>query len=250
MPPTPARPCWVHPRVCGEASPSAVGTGTLLGPSPRVRGSRNRDRGAAVVPGSIPACAGKPASRRHRETCTWVHPRVCGEASRGGVVLKADKGPSPRVRGSLGRLEHGAGQDGSIPACAGKPCESPVSAGVGRVHPRVCGEADWRIYLDVVLAGPSPRVRGSLQVWRPFNSATGSIPACAGKPRRWCRACWCRWVHPRVCGEAGAWSIQKGRGVGPSPRVRGSRRVMGRGRTHDGSIPACAGKPRTRPPPR
>ena len=37
------------------------------------------------------------------------------------VILVADKGLSPRVRGNLGALQKHYGGTGSIPACAGEP---------------------------------------------------------------------------------------------------------------------------------
>ena len=67
-----------------------------------------------------------------------------------------------------------------------------------------------------------PRVRGSLADERAVILDRGSIPACAGKPRRWAGARPLRWVHPRVCGEALACTVAELRGTGPSPRVRGS----------------------------
>ena len=54
---------------------------------------------------------------------------------------------------------------------------------------------------------------------------SGSIPACAGEPIRSGVYCTVAWVHPRVCGGAGA--------------DRSTSRQLHRG----GSIPACAGEP-------
>ena len=71
----------VHPRVCGEATLAAVERLAARGPSPRVRGSRASARAATVRAGSIPACAGKPAGLPTLPARSWVHPRVCGEAS-------------------------------------------------------------------------------------------------------------------------------------------------------------------------
>ena len=113
--------CRVHPRVCGEASSFSALTPSQTGPSPRVRGSRRRRRGAVGGAGSIPACAGKPTWALAWRGSLKVHPRVCGEADPALALARHQVGPSPRVRGSP---DGAGGWDravGSIPACAGKP---------------------------------------------------------------------------------------------------------------------------------
>ena len=216
-------PSSVHPRVCGEA------------------------RGAGDVPGhlrgSIPACAGKPGTARGRSRVSRVHPRVCGEASRNRCRLVRHRGPSPRVRGSPGHRRPRPARDGSIPACAGKPSMPASKARVIRVHPRVCGEADWEAALTLVENGPSPRVRGSLAVRAVAAPRPGSIPACAGKPSPGERRHRPSGVHPRVCGEAASGVADRRGSPGPSPRVRGSRHRAARPGVVARSIPACAGKP-------
>ena len=77
---------------------------TPSGPSPRARGMRPVESLGPVVRGE--------ASETSRNSGTWVHPRVRGEAS---VILTrpwAARGSQLFVR---------ADDDGSIPACAGKP---------------------------------------------------------------------------------------------------------------------------------
>ena len=97
----------VHPRVCGEA-PVLVDEGfTWTGPSPRVRGSRQRVELAALVVGSIPACAGKPGTACPSGLANGVHPRVCGEAILEHIRGVRIHGPSPRVRGSLCQIIDG-----------------------------------------------------------------------------------------------------------------------------------------------
>ena len=93
----------VHPRVCGEAISCTSCAMLRPGPSPRVRGSHDQRALRPAGRGSIPACAGKPATLQPPEATRRVHPRVCGEAagSEGDVVLS--EGPSPRVRGSHGQ---------------------------------------------------------------------------------------------------------------------------------------------------
>ena len=174
-----------------------------------------------------------------------VHPRVCGEAQGAVSSIFRDLGPSPRVRGSrvsrVGQLP----ADGSIPACAGKPAAFADAPPPSRVHPRVCGEASFMTPWNHLVKGPSPRVRGSLEQKVGGRVRSGSIPACAGKPQTNLFALDMGGVHPRVCGEAVRGHAQGAGGRGPSPRVRGSLVYHPLQPHRHGSIPACAGKPRS-----
>ncbi len=261
------------PRVCGEAAAIIPEGMNIEGPSPRVRGSpvvayttvqSSGSIPACAGPGSIPACAGeagnaasafafstgpsprvrgKPGAKRSGLSPARVHPRVCGEAVTTVSFAAIACGPSPRVRGSqLARLTPRC-RLGSIPACAGKPgCRFPRSR-CRRVHPRVCGEALNAALNTIKGQGPSPRVRGSHKVGDAIKDGDGSIPACAGKPRTACRCAPTSQVHPRVCGEASVVPPFATQRMGPSPRVRGSRRHPDAVPLEAGSIPACAGKP-------
>ena len=233
----------VHPRVCGEAGAILAPWHVARGPSPRVRGSRERPSDAVRGEGSIPACAGKPVSASTPCGSCRVHPRVCGEAGRLEGRGRPAQGPSPRVRGSHCRTIHPREGDGSIPACAGKPAPGRRPRTDHRVHPRVCGEASSRGVRLSRWTGPSPRVRGSPALEPAGVVARGSIPACAGKPsvRRSMRTI--ARVHPRVCGEASRRHLDMARRAGPSPRVRGSPEPAADDRLAQRSIPACAGKP-------
>ena len=135
-----ATPSAVHPRVCGEPAAFGCQMPESLGPSPRVRGTRDQ-----LVPGllderSIPACAGNPRSSRGSRPKRRVHPRVCGEPAPGKGANRPAAGPSPRVRGTRRGSGRGKHSSGSIPACAGNPGRARRSSGPPRVHPRVCGE--------------------------------------------------------------------------------------------------------------
>ena len=217
------RPATVHPRVCGEALRPSSTTPTGLGPSPRVRGSPEAARRHRALPGSIPACAGKPAREVSSGPFAWVHPRVCGEAHSAEERRRSVKG--------------------SIPACAGKPSSSVRVDAMSRVHPRVCGEAVGYSALGVCVSGPSPRVRGSRSHTPVGICWPGSIPACAGKPASGSGALATRAVHPRVCGEAWLFAPAIASITGPSPRVRGSPEPRHAEPLQSRSIPACAGKP-------
>ena len=154
-------PAGVHPRVCGKAARKRCRQRPARGPSPRVRGSRECAYRRGLDVGSIPACAGKPLLRPTAWRWRRVHPRVCGEASSVRATVSCSRGPSPRVRGSPSRVLEIGRPPGSIPACAGKPETGRGEPDMSEVHPRVCGEAMWKVRFAQPIEGPSPRVRGS-----------------------------------------------------------------------------------------
>ncbi len=190
----------VHPRVCGATKARAERPQGFGGPSPRVRGNHVLGEGRGLEAGSIPACAGQPVAARSSATASAVHPRVCGATIFGLGFVSPARGPSPRVRGNLGRQRAGWRADRSIPACAGQPYLRSIRCDFYLVHPRVCGATFMRSGSRRSAAGPSPRVRGNHELRAALTARKGSIPACAGQP------CWTRSlrsasrVHPRVCG--------------------------------------------------
>ena len=97
-------------------------------------------------------------------------------------------------------------------------------------------------------SGLSPRVRGSRLPARRRWRGSGSIPACAGEPRRRRLAPSGRGVYPRVCGGAERYRPGVDHRRGLSPRVRGSPGTPTETQPGVGSIPACAGEPRPRRP--
>ena len=136
----------VHPRVCGEHPHYLPTHYSLVGSSPRVRGTRHKSR-----------------ARRFFET---VHPRVCGEHRWSAYAEPRWNGSSPRVRGT-----HLSGPQVSptrrfIPACAGNTRPPLFFTIPTTVHPRVCGEHPKVKNLRPVRVGSSPRVRGTLHCRR------------------------------------------------------------------------------------
>ena len=253
----------VYPRVCGGTSLSRRGNWRRTGLSPRVRGNRARHQAQDLSNGSIPACAGEPPSTRRRFRRPWVYPRVCGGTSsapfhrlptaglspgvRGNLshwsCFPLGSGSIPRVRGNPAQMADAAAGQGSIPACAGEPALDRGAVAVARVYPRVCGGTLVVRVRQLDEEGLSPRVRGnprraSLRAW-----LRGSIPACAGEPRRQQCSTSTMWVYPRVCGGTSEqmWRFRDHTGL--SPRVRGNRLAGARPLGDAGSIPACAGEP-------
>ena len=111
----------VYPRVCGGADLALGADDVGLGLSPRVRGSRQLKCRIGAGLGSIPACAGEPATARAPRPSCRVYPRVCGGARARAGGRRAVQGLSPRVRGSPRCGGGVAVEPGSIPACAGEP---------------------------------------------------------------------------------------------------------------------------------
>ena len=68
----------VYPRVCGGTRSPRLGRNHLVGLSPRVRGNLPRACRFCPPDGSIPACAGEPASDFTGADSYSVYPRVCG----------------------------------------------------------------------------------------------------------------------------------------------------------------------------
>ena len=162
-------------------------------------------------------------------------------------------GLSPRVRGNRASACVGSLTSGSIPACAGEPRFGLRGFVDFRVYPRVCGGTIvYRAGVGLRL-GLSPRVRGNPLIPAEVSSTSWVYPrvcggtACGGKSFRPPRG---RRVYPRVCGGTSDKSRTTDNPAGLSPRVRGNRRSRQPQRSlsvaQTGSIPACAGEPRSR----
>ena len=153
----------VYPRVCGGTLSSGTSSATAAGLSPRVRGNRNGERPHLIDGGSIPACAGEPASRQRWLNDRKVYPRVCGGTAGRSSIWRVGRGLSPRVRGNLGHFS-AAGMEiveGSIPACAGEPAGFQAVGWGWGVYPRVCGGTHCPGVTRGDDGGLSPRVRGN-----------------------------------------------------------------------------------------
>ena len=171
-----------------------------LGLSPRVRGNRHLGTRTLASIGSIPACAGEPHPPIRQRPLSPVYPRVCGGT---GVQLRRKAirdGLSPRVRGNRPLAGRPRENGGSIPACAGEPSTVHTPRLSRSVYPRVCGGTKPNAPYTGVECGLSPRVRGN-PITRPESRfRIGSIPACAGEPRRLAGLRLHVKVYPRVCG--------------------------------------------------
>ena len=177
---------------------------------------------AALYGGSIPACAGEPATRPTAYPCRGVYPRVCGGTRRLVSTLPCPCGLSPRVRGNLINIYNNTIGKRSIPACAGEPYGGYPRSGCRRVYPRVCGGTPSASEFRGHSRGLSPRVRGNRPRQRAQLGPGRSIPACAGEPRRPPKPTPHGEVYPRVCGGTGSRPLAGSLYMGLSPRVRGN----------------------------
>ena len=112
-----------------------------------------------------------------------------------------------------------------------------------RVYPRVCGGTAAVVNLADIGGGLSPRVRGNLRQLPDACVDLGSIPACAGEPRRQALTATTTKVYPRVCGGTRSRLDELPGGRGLSPRVRGNPPAAAVLPPRWRSIPACAGEP-------
>ena len=194
---------------------------------------------------SIPACAGEPSIVCRCGSCRQVYPRVCGGTFAGCVSGVAGGGLSPRVRGNRGGGGGRGCHAGSIPACAGEPAASRSRTAWVRVYPRVCGGTGSDRVAQDASVGLSPRVRGNRPRGGDDDGQRGSIPACAGEPRRSPAGTGELEVYPRVCGGTMVDQHVKDGQQDLSPRVRGNQAPDPEVREVVGSIPACAGEPQS-----
>ena len=172
-----------HPRVCGEHFSDTARFVIPLGSSPRMRGTL-----LALF------CL---------RFFVWDHPRVCGEHCDGNTVCM---------------LIYGI-----IPAYAGNTSPPAWPPSKNRDHPRVCGEHSARRTRGNSHLGSSPRMRGTLGFAIIFPSVFGIIPAYAGNTGLIVAICSRERDHPRVCGEHRGRYRTCGKGLGSSPRMRGTQ---------------------------
>ena len=190
----------VHPRACGGSASDERKKALDHGPSPRVRGKLSDLWLAGVSVGSIPARAGEAIRFQFGPCIAAVHPRACG----GSAVAISDshpgEGPSPRVRGKLWEVVKARIGLRSIPARAGETSTLGSAPLLPKVHPRAFGGNHIVPSTSMVVAGPSPRVRGKRDNIDRVLEDPRSIPARAGEAHRGRNPVAMAGVHPRACG--------------------------------------------------
>ena len=157
----PHRPSTVHPRVRGERIVTVETVDPIGGSSPRARGTHLVTCRHRLLPRFIPACAGNASRPEIMRVGGSVHPRVRGERLAPLAALGMLVGSSPRARGT--HRAPSADRHGRrfIPACAGNAPIRIFPIMARSVHPRVRGERTRSTDARSIVAGSSPRARGT-----------------------------------------------------------------------------------------
>ena len=130
----------VHPRACGERAKGVFGDETVVGSSPRLRGTLIvRFRNGSLLR-FIPAPAGNAATHPNTNIARSVHPRACGERAHPAAPRPSFRGSSPRLRGTQRPDVCQRICRRFIPAPAGNADETLRAGLAVAVHPRACGE--------------------------------------------------------------------------------------------------------------
>ena len=212
------------------------------GSSPRGRGKRSLAGDLDERVRLIPARAGKTRARRPQRVVPTAHPRVGGENVEAARAYYNPGGSSPRGRGKLILSTDRESKLGLIPAWAGKTTLDDLAARGVQAHPRVGGENSACRGSARAVEGSSPRGRGKPHAEGLPVSATGLIPARAGKTYGSHTLTVPSWAHPRVGGENELMAFATSSFVGSSPRGRGKPAKIFPAHHLLRLIPARAGK--------
>ncbi len=196
----------------------------VIGASPRMRGTAAVGVHAGEGVRYIPAHSGNGRTTSRPRTRNTVHPRACGERA----VIPDNHcvaiGASPRMRGTEGNRQRQLLRRRCIPAHAGNGPTWRLSSRSCAVHPRACGERANRRATLISEYGASPRMRGTGGRRSRRHAVGRCIPAHAGNGTPKTAPHPYNPVHPRACGERGAWKRFGTPSVGASPRMRGTAR--------------------------
>ena len=156
----PACPPWDHPRMRGEKNYRNTRDNQMMGSPPHARGKAQVQFLQRQGGGITPACAGKSVPRAHDHEPWWDHPRMRGEKSFFGWLVREELGSPPHARGKDLAAVRAAGKSGITPACAGKrvikTCINPNI----RDHPRMRGEKRNPAGSVAITEGSPPHARG------------------------------------------------------------------------------------------
>ena len=243
---TPGRSCAAgatpdHPRACGEHEFRDVSSRPSDGSSPRLRGTQHAPLRKDLRWRIIPAPAGNTCVEPPHALILSDHPRACGEHHIEHIRAHSGHGSSPRLRGTLWRIDRDMRRCRIIPAPAGNT-SLPTSMFIWSTdHPRACGEHWLAGEEEVLQAGSSPRLRGTRHLAQPIHAVGRIIPAPAGNTRGNPWASSPRTDHPRACGEHVKRMHTFVLLLGSSPRLRGTPGTVGQDGGRRRIIPAPAG---------
>ena len=151
------------------------------GSSPLTRGKRAGNRVGQLVPGLIPAHAGKTVRRRRTLRSRRAHPHSGRENTTKKRSAPIKTGLSPLAQGKLQVVPDVGVMVGLIPAHAGKTHRVEKMASPSGAHPRSRGENSKSSRILVEWSGSSPLTRGKQEGERDLLERVRLIPAHAGK---------------------------------------------------------------------
>ncbi len=190
-----------HPRMCGDHTDTRSDINSIGGSPPHVRGPRPPFVYDGSPIGITPACAGTTRIGFNAHPRNKDYPRMCGDHTIRMSAKRMAKGSPPHVRGP-----HLGNPDGHVhiritPACAGTTSRWRDSDGIGRDHPRMCGDHEAQCYKALRDEGSPPHVRGPLHLFPVENKVVGITPACAGTTQPVYLLDDGDKDHPRMCGD-------------------------------------------------
>ena len=218
---SPANPA-VHPRARGEQGQRRAMFRTSSGSSPRTRGTGRAPVRRHHTNRFIPAHAGNRSRWVYSQSANPVHPRARGEQRRRAGGPSRNAGSSPRTRGTEVLMPARRADQRFIPAHAGNSPDRSATAPSGPVHPRARGEQAAAAAERRIVAGSSPRTRGTDFVPEDDLCAFRFIPAHAGNRGADASQASRSAVHPRARGEQPRRAIAGYGRNGSSPRTRGT----------------------------
>ena len=235
----------VYPRERGEQDCWTLSRASDFGLSPRTRGTGSRCGPNYLVQRFIPANAGNSEEAERQDRPRPVYPRERGEQFRRLLLLSASFGLSPRTRGTVFHELFPRLRIWFIPANAGNRFERIGEPGSFPVYPRERGEQFLTNDVGFMVAGLSPRTRGTERTCSGFRFCRRFIPANAGNSYLLITLDNGLTVYPRERGEQIV-HVKSGRPpAGLSPRTRGTEWIFRSGCLIPRFIPANAGNSAT-----
>ena len=113
-----------HPRLCGEKSMFEIGSGSVPGSPPPMRGKATAVVLVSTPKGITPAYAGKRMSVTESAIWRQDHPRLCGEKLTVAIYSHLFSGSPPPMRGKGFYYRLICKGSGITPASAGKRTQS------------------------------------------------------------------------------------------------------------------------------
>ena len=190
----------------------------------------------------IPAHAGKTSSTGRRSRVRGAHPRSRGENMASSLVADLTMGSSPLTRGKQSPTRREPGPRRLIPAHAGKTAVASAATHGVAAHPRSRGENPRAGTSPASRWGSSPLTRGKRTRAACPPTATGLIPAHAGKTGSKWTTVSSYGAHPRSRGENRLRTEETVRPSGSSPLTRGKPLLLQSTPHNRRLIPAHAGK--------